>query len=381
VSASHPTDGDGGARVALVHDFLVDLRGAERVFAAMTDIWPDADVFTAVYDEQGTDGRFAHRRVQTSFLQSLRPTAHNFRALLPLYPLAMERLDLGAYDLVMSSSSAWAHGVRAAPASAHICYCHNPFRYAWLNAEPVTGTRLLLRPLLAAVFERWRRWDVRVSRSVARYIANSHTTRVRIARAYQRDAKVVYPPVEIERFAPGSGGEHFLVVSELMAHKHIDTAVRAFNQLKLPLVIVGDGPEYRRLRHLAGPTVTFTGRVSDADVALLMRCAQALVVTAVEEFGIAAVEAQACGRPVIALDGGGVRETVIEGVTGCFYRPGTPAALVDVLKTFDPSDYDPAAAVANARRFSVSRFRRELRAAVNGQDLREVASPDPLSAA
>jgi glycosyltransferase involved in cell wall biosynthesis len=351
-------------RVALVHDFLVDMRGAERVFAVMTDMWPSADVFTAVYDEAGTQGRFAGRRVRTSFLQRVHPGARTFRTLLPLYPMAMERLDMSGYDLVVSSSSAWAHGVRAAPGATHVCYCYNPFRYAWSDVEPVTGTRRLLGPALAATFERWRRWDRRVSRRVHRYVANSQTTRARIERAFGRDAQVVYPPVETQRFGPGPVGDHFLVVSELMAHKNIETAVRAFTRLGRPLVVVGDGPEYLRLRRRAGRHVHFTGRVSDAEVAALMRSAQAFVVTAVEEFGIAAVEAQASGRPVIALDAGGLRETVVDGRTGCFYPADRPEALLDLLRRFDASAYDPVACITNAERFSVGRFRRELAAVI-----------------
>jgi glycosyltransferase involved in cell wall biosynthesis len=351
-------------RVALVHDFLVDVRGAERVFAVMADMWPAADLFTAIYDEGGTEGRFADRRVHTSFLQRFHPGARTFRTLLPLYPMAMERLDLTGYDLVVSSSSAWAHGVRAAPRATHVCYCHNPFRYAWSEVEPATGTRRLLGPALAATFERWRRWDRRVSRRVHSYVANSKTTRARILRAFGRDATVVYPPVETERFRPGPVGDHFLVVSELMAHKNIETAVRAFTRLRLPLIIVGDGPEYLRLRRLAGPSVRFAGRLSDAEIASLMSSAQAFVVTAVEEFGIAAVEAQAAGRPVIALDAGGVRETVVEGRTGCFYPSNRPEPLIEVLRTFKPEAYDAAICAINAERFSVSRFQRELTTAV-----------------
>ena len=359
-------EGSGGdaQRVALVHDFLVDVRGAERVFAAMTDLWPQADLFTAIYDADGTQGRFAGRRVHTSFLQRLRPTASTFRALLPLYPKAMERLDLGGYDLVVSSSSAWAHGVRPQPGATHVCYCHNPFRYAWSDVEPATGVRRVLGPALAATFERWRQWDLRASRRVTRYLANSETTRVRIREAFDRDAAVVYPPVETQRFAPGRVGEHFLIVSELMAHKDIQTAVRAFTRLGRELVVVGDGPEGRRLRHLAGPTVRFAGRVSDAEVASLMRSAQALVVTAVEEFGIAAIEAQAAGRPVLAADAGGVRETVLEGRTGAFFAPRDADALEALLRGFDGAAFDPAACTANAARFSVDRFGRELTAAV-----------------
>src|SRR2546423_2078932 len=167
-------------RVALVHDFLVDVRGAERVFSAVCDVWPQADVFTAVYDEHGTEGRFAHRRIHTSFLQRVRPTARTFRTLLPLYPAAIESFDLGGYDLVVSSSSAWAHGVIVEESAAHVCYCHNPFRYAWSEREATLGTRRLLRPGLRWLFNRWRQWDWIAAQRVDRYVVNSDLTSRRV---------------------------------------------------------------------------------------------------------------------------------------------------------------------------------------------------------
>src|SRR3954466_5142756 len=288
-------------RVALVHDFLLDVRGAERVFAAICDLYPEADLFTAVYDPVGTDGRFAHRRVHASFLQRLRPNARTFRALLPLYPYAMEALDLRGYDLVISSSSAWAHGVIADPDAVHLCYCHNPFRYAW-NAREATLAKYdpLRRAALGFVFQRWRQWDWIAAQRVALYAANSETTRKRVKRYFGRDATVLYPPVETARFTPGTPGDDYVVLSELMPHKRIDLAVEAFNELRLPLTVIGNGPDARRLRRVARPNIKFTGRVTDAEAARLLSGAKALVVTATEEFGIAAVEAQAAGRPVIA---------------------------------------------------------------------------------
>src|SRR3954470_9662622 len=266
-------------RVALVHDFLLDLRGGERVFLALCDLFPDADIFTAVYDPAGTEGRFAGRSIHTSFLQRLRPDARSFRRYLPLYPYAMEALDLSRYDLVLSSSSAWAHGVLPSEDAVHVCYCHNPFRYAW-NAREATlrAHGPIVRAGLGAVLQRWRQWDWIAAQRVDRYVANSETTRRRIARYFTRDADVVYPPVEIERFSPGVVGEHYVVLSELMPHKRIEHAVRAFTDLREPLVVIGDGPDARRLHRLAGPSVRFTGRVSDAEVARLLGSARALVV-------------------------------------------------------------------------------------------------------
>jgi glycosyltransferase involved in cell wall biosynthesis len=352
-------------RVALVHDFLLDVRGAERVFAALADVYPEADLFTAVYDPVGTEGRFAHRTVNTSFLQRLRPTARSFRPLLPLYPYAMEALDLSGYDLVLSSSSAWAHGVIVDPGAVHVCYCHNPFRYAWNAREETLDQRgLLQRAALSVVFKRWRQWDWIAAQRVDRYIANSETTRRRIRRYFGRESDVIYPPVETSRFKPGPVSDFYVVLSELMPHKRIHHAVEAFNRLKLPLVVIGNGPDARRLRRLAGPTITFAGRVTDERAAELLSAARALIVTATEEFGIAAVEAQAAGRPVIALAEGGVRETVRDGVTGVFYEEPDPGALAEVVASFDPMAIDPADCVANASRFDVAHFRHGIRRTV-----------------
>jgi glycosyltransferase involved in cell wall biosynthesis len=354
-------------RVALIHDFLLDVRGAERVFAALCVQFPQADLFTAVYDERGTEGWFAHRDVNTSFLQRLRPTARTFRPLLPLYPYAMEALNLNGYDLVISSSSAWAHGVLVDPEAVHVCYCHNPFRYAW-NAREQTLSQhsVLMRPALAVVLKRWRMWDFIAAQRVDTYVANSETTRRRINRYFARDATVLHPPVDTSRFVPRSStGDAYVVLSELMPHKRIELAVRAFDRLGLPLIVVGNGPDARRLRRIAGPTILFTGRVSDADAARLLEDARALVVTATEEFGIAAVEAQAAGRPVIALREGGARETVVPGVTGAFFEEPTVDSLVDAVRGLDVDAIDPEACVRNAMRFDVEVFTRGMREIVD----------------
>jgi glycosyltransferase involved in cell wall biosynthesis len=349
-------------RVALVHDFLLDLRGAERVFAAICDAWPDADVFTAVYDERGTEGRFADRSPRTSFLQRVRPTARTFRPLLPLYPRAIESLDLRGYDLVISSSSAWAHGVVVDRGAVHVSYCYNPFRYAWEERDATVAARLWpLRAPLRLVLDRWREWDRRAAQRVDRYVACSHLTASRVRECFGREADILHPPVELHRFRPGTVGDHYLVVTELMAHKRVDVAVEAFNSLRAPLVVVGDGPEERRLRRMAGPTVRFTGRLGDPEVAELMRSARALVVPAAEEFGIAAVESLASGRPVIALGAGGVLETVRAGETGVYYEPGDAIALAEAVAGFDPLAVDPEACVAAARRFGLPRFQHTFR--------------------
>jgi len=349
------------ARIALVHDFLVSVRGADRVFLEMCDLWPEADVFTPVYDERGTEGRFADRAIHTSFLQRTRPTARTFRALLPLYPAAIESFDLSGYDLVISSSSAWAHAVICGEQTVHVSYCHNPFRYAWNERHRTLAERgdPISRAALRGFFRRWREWDWIAAQRVDRYLTNSRVTQARIKSYFGRESRIVYPPVATHRFSPGPTGDHYLVLSELVSHKRIDTAVHAFNRLRLPLVIAGDGPDRRRLRRLAGPTVRFAGRVSDGEAERLMASCRALVVTSIEEFGIAAVEAQAAGRPVIARAGGGLFETILEDETGCFWEGG-PDELAVAVAAFDPDSVDPAACVDNARRFDSRVFRETL---------------------
>jgi glycosyltransferase involved in cell wall biosynthesis len=371
-------------RVALVHDFLLDLRGAERVFLELCDMWPEADIYTAVYDEGGTEGRFSDRSLHTSFLQRLRPTARTFRTLLPLYPAAVESFDLSEYDLVVSSSSAWAHGIMCNGRTLHMSYCHNPFRYAWNDREQTLARchNPLTRKFLGVTFHRWRHWDRMAAQHTDRYVANSHTTKARVRAFFGRDAQVVYPPVETGRFGPGQVRGHYALVSELMPHKRIDVAIEAFNRLRLPLIVIGDGPLARTLRRQAGPTVSFAGRVPDTAVSEILQGARALIMTSIEEFGIAAVESQAAGRPVIARRGGGALETVLDGVTGRFWSGGATELARAVLE-FDDAAVDPAACMRNAARFDAASFRAGIRqqiAAASATAVRPQTERQPLMA-
>jgi glycosyltransferase involved in cell wall biosynthesis len=345
-------------RIALVHDFLVGVRGADRVFLEICNLWPEADVFTPVYDEEGTEGRFADRRIQTSFLQRVRPTARTFRTLLPFYPAAIESFDLSGYDLVVSSSSAWAHAVICDEEAVHVSYCHNPFRYAWNERHRTLAERSdpFSRAALRWLFRRWREWDWIAAQRVDRYVTNSRTTRARIRSYFGRDSRIVYPPVATERFRLGPVEDYYLVLSELVSHKEIDVAVEAFNRLRLPVVIAGDGPARRQLERRAGPTVRFAGRVSDQEASRLLASCRALVVTAREEFGIAAVEAQAAGRPVIARAAGGLLENVVDGETGCWWEGG-PEELAAAVAAFDWQGVDTRVCIENARRFDSAVFR------------------------
>jgi glycosyltransferase involved in cell wall biosynthesis len=249
--------------------------------------------------------------------------------------------------------------------TVHVSYCHNPFRYAWNDREQTLARHRnpITRGFLREAFRRWRQWDWIAAQRVDRYIANSRTTQARIRSYFGRDATVVHPPTDTARFSAGQVGEHYAVVSELMPHKQLDIAISAFNALRLPLIVIGDGPDARRLRRQAGPTIRFAGRLPDATVAHVLQGARALVQTSVEEFGIAAVESQAAGRPVIARRGGGALETIAEGVTGCLWSGG-PEELASAVLQFDDAAIDPRECIRNAARFDLGIFRRRMLAEV-----------------
>jgi glycosyltransferase involved in cell wall biosynthesis len=349
----------------LVHDYLLVLRGAERTFAAMADCWPQAPVRTLLYDEEGTWRRFGRHKISVSPLQRLRPTQDGFRRLLPLYPLAAERLPVSGHDVVVSSSSAFAHGVRPDPGAVHVCYCHSPFRYAWHERE--TALRELprpARPALKMVLDRVRRWDLAASRRVTHYVANSEITRQRIGDFYGRDSVVVHPPVAVDRFSPGEAEDWYLTVSEVVSHKRIEVALEAARRSGSKLKVVGTGPDLPRLQREYEGHAEFLGRIGDDELRGLYPRARALIMANVEEFGIAGVEAQAAGRPVLAADAGGARETVVEGVTGHRVRPDDVDALAEAMADADLDRLDPSAIVANAERFSVQRFQERLQSEV-----------------
>lgn len=366
--------------MTLAHDYLLVMRGAERVFAAMADLYAQSPIFTLLYDELGTDERFAGRSITTSPLQRLGLSQATFRRLLPLYPWAIERLELPPCDVVLSSSSAFAHGVRVPAEAVHMCYCHAPFRYAWYEQErALSEVPAPLRPLLRLQLRRMRRWDVRASTRVDAYIANSQLTRERIERYYGREATIIHPPVETTRFAPGEPGDALLVVSEIVRHKRVHVALEAARRAGAPIEVVGSGPEHAALS-AAYPEATFLGRASDEELVELYARARAVVVPSMEEFGITAVEAQAAGRPVITVDAGGGLETVIKGETGLFAHLDDADSFARAIERIDTLAFDPARAVANAERFSVAEFRRKLSCMVERTRGREGVTFGPKSA-
>jgi glycosyltransferase involved in cell wall biosynthesis len=287
-----------------------------------------------------------------------------FRSLLPAFPRAARSLPLDRYDMVVSSSSAFAHGVVRGEGSRHVCYCHSPFRYAWFERDRALGeVPRPLRPMLDHVLWRTRQADRRASRRVSRYVANSAITRDRISRYWGRESSVVHPPVEVERFRRGRAGRYFLVVTELVRHKRVDLALEAARRAGVEIRVVGEGPDRERLEaRFGGPAsqARFLGRVADAELAGLYSGAQALVLPNVEEFGIAAVEAQAAGRPVVAIAAGGALETVLDGETGILVEPGDVGALSEKLADTDFDRFDTQRIAAHANSFSKSVFQGRL---------------------
>jgi glycosyltransferase involved in cell wall biosynthesis len=352
-------------KVALVHDYLNQMGGAERVVLAFHEMFPDAPLYTSIYAPERVDPAFRNIDIRTSFMQKLPLVKKHHQPFLPLYPFAMERLDLRGYDLVLSSSSAFGKGVITKPGTMHICYCHTPMRWCWNYDEYVEreGLGRLSRAVLPFIITWLRVWDQTTAMRVDHFIANSPTVAERIAKYYRRDSVVIPPPVDVARFHfdPATQPEdYFLIVSRLLPYKRIDLAIQACNALRLPLVIIGSGRDEARLRRLAGPTIRFLGRLSDDEVLHYYAHCRALILPGEEDFGITPLEAQASGRPVIAYGAGGALASVIDGVTGKFFGAQTVESLSSALDTFNERDYDPQAIRSHALEFDTSRFRRRM---------------------
>ena len=348
--------------VAIVHDYLNQCGGAERVALELARTWPQAPIYTSLYRPSSTFPGFAEHDVRVSRLDRI-PVDSRFRVLAPLYPWAFRDHGLLSERVVVSSTSGWAHGVRTAPGSLHIVYCHNPARWLYRPGEHLTGSlgTMLLGPLLRPL----RRWDQAAARKADLYIANAEQVRARIRRIYGRDAAVVYPPVDVERFTPRDRGERLLVISRLLPYKRVDLIVRTATRAGIGLDVVGVGPSLDRLRAIAGPTVEFHGRVDDEAVVELLEGCRALCVAATEDFGIVPVEANAAGKPVVAFAAGGVLESVIDGVSGALFDSLCEQALLAAIVRADAIETSPGDLARLARRFSAARFRSRMKAVVD----------------
>lgn len=349
-------------RAAIVHYWLLQMRGGEKVVEALCRLLPEADLFTLFYDPSQVSPLIRSRRVTASYLNPLRT---HYRALLPLMPMALEHFDLRGYDLVISSESGPAKGVLTASGARHVCYCHTPMRYLWdLYPDYLhEWTRNRFKRAAMALFSNYLRlWDFASAARVDDFVANSENVRRRIWKAYRRESTVIHPPVAVERFHYAGAGEYYLIVSELVAYKRIGLAVAACARTGRRLRIVGDGPEYRALRAIAGPSVEFCGRVRDGDLPELYGKSRALLIPGEEDFGITTVEALASGKPVIALARGGALEIATGPGTGFFFPEPTVESLLTALTTFETEEAQivPDTLAAHAAQFSEDHFRQKM---------------------
>jgi len=343
-------------RVAIVHDYLNQRGGAEKVVLDMSDMWPQAPIYTSLYRPDSTFEEFRGRDIRTSFLDRI-PVDRSFRNVFPLYPAAFWSFGEIDADVVISSSSGWAHMVRAVQSAVHVVYCYTPARWLYRDDYMNSGGRRARRQSLLSPFGlALRRFDAHAARRADTYVAISEAIRQRLRRAYGIEAPVVYPPVHTERVRPRPRGERLLVISRLLPYKRVDLVVAAARQLGLGLDIVGDGPLLEDLRRAAGSDTTFYGAATDHTVTRLLETCSSVCVAGEEDFGIVAVEAQAAGKPVVAYGRGGARETVVDGVTGVLFDQQTVECVADAISACERLDTTPERIATNAARFSVTAF-------------------------
>jgi glycosyltransferase involved in cell wall biosynthesis len=354
-------------RVTLIHDWLNQVGGAEDVLAELVQMYPKAPIYTSLYQPEGTPAEWRKWPLHLLWSDKLPGIRTHHQRYLPIYPLAFGGLTVRDCDVVLSNKSGFCHGVHPAPGAVHVCYCLAPTRYVWqfesyAAREKLGGSlKRVLKPILNAL----KRWDYAAAQRVDHFIAISTDIQARIKEFYNRDSVIIFPPVDTQRFVPAATvDDYFLIVSRLIPYKRIDLAVQACTQLGLPLIVAGSGRDRERLEALAGPTVKFVGYVPDADLPDLMARCRAFIFPGFEDFGIAPVQAQAAGRPVIAFKGGGALDTVIPGLSGELFEAQTVESLSDCLRTFDAAHYDPVKIRAHALQFDSAVFRATITAFV-----------------
>jgi glycosyltransferase involved in cell wall biosynthesis len=370
-------------KVAIVHDYLNQAGGAERVVAVLHRMFPRAPIFTTLFDPQEIGRPLADADVRVSWMRRLPNWRRYFRSFMPLYPFAVRSFDLSGFDVVITSSSAFAKGVRVPPEALHLCYCYTPMRWAWsfdryteLSAMS-SSAKLAARLTLPAL----RRWDASTSRNVDRFVAISTEVSHRIRATYGRGSEIVFPPVDVKRFRVDRPvGDYFLIVSRLNAYKRIDLAVRACTSLGVKLVVVGAGPEREALEAIAGPTVRFAGRLTDRETTSMFERCRALILPGEEDFGLTTLEANAAGRPVVAFGKGGALDTVRDGESGVLFHDPTPESLEEALRKVQAQRWNPAWLRAHAEKFSedvfIARFRSVLMTALEQKKLGRLGADD-----
>ena len=358
-------------KIALVHDYLVQYGGAERVLEAFCEIFPNAPIFTMVYDEKLTNGAFRGKKIHTSFLQKIPFISSHHRAYPLLMPTAIESFDLSSFDVVLSDSNSYAKGILTGTDTLHITYCHTPMRYAWDDCHRHMREfeySKLTRKFLPFAVSYLRLWDRVSADRPDKYIANSQFVSGRIKKYYHKDTEVIYPPVNLNQFhiAPKTE-DYYLVVGRALPYKRFDIVIKAFNELGLPLKVIGKGPEMENLKRLAKSNIDFLGYLSDEETSKYYAACRALIFPSEEDFGITPLEAMASGRPVIAYRGGGALETVIENKTGMFFQEQTPAAIITAVRNFHSENFDPQAIRAHTEKFDREIFKAKIKAMVENE--------------
>ena len=378
---------DMPVRIAIVHDYLNQMGGAERVVAVFHEMFPEAPIFTTLVDRSLLTPELAAADIRPSWMQRLPGWRKHFKKYLLFYPKAIESLDLRGYDVVISSSSAFAKGAVKQEGALHVCYCYTPMRFVWDYENYLERERLPVayQKMLPFAIRRLRKWDLATRCRPDRYLAISSCVKERIGRIYGQEAKVIYPPVEVQRFERSArGGDYYLVVSRLAAYKRLDLAVRAFNILGLPLKVIGSGPAGQSLKNQAGPNIEFRGRVSDGELAAYYAGCKALIFPGVEDFGLAPLEANAAGRPAIAFHGGGALDTIDPEVNGLFFREPSAESLVAAVRLLESAgvNFQSARIREHAWKFDKSvfkeQFRQYLTGLLGGKGARD---PDPAQVA
>jgi glycosyltransferase involved in cell wall biosynthesis len=351
-------------KIAVLHDYFTQLGGAERVAEELYRLTPEADLISLVALANKTPASLSHADIRTSWMQKMPGMEKYFRFYFLLYPFAARSLNLSGYDLVLSSSSGYAKGVRTGRDTLHVCYCHTPMRWAWSFDEYSARERMGIgqKIILPAFIAMLRNWDEFASCQPDHFIANSRAVAARIARVYGRAAEVIHPPVDVDRFRPSKEkGDYYLVLSRLVSYKRLDLAVQACTLLKRKLIVIGEGTCLRQLKELAGPTVHFVGRLPDLDVEKLVARCRALIFPGEEDFGLAPLEVAAAGRPCIAYRAGGALETIVDGVTGMFFEKQTAEDLADCIEHFETCDWSPLALQSHAASFRREVFQDRMR--------------------